>query len=90
MKGPLITLAVETSTVSGTVALLSEGSGEETELSLGGGMTHGRELVPAMERLLSGAGIEIRGIRPIEPALEDVFVSVLADREGEEKNHELQ
>jgi ABC-2 type transport system ATP-binding protein len=40
--------------------------------------------------ILSGAGLEIRGIRPIDPALEDVFVSVLADREGEERNHELQ
>jgi ABC-2 type transport system ATP-binding protein len=34
------------------------------------------------ERALSGAGLEVKGIRTIEPALEDVFVSVLA---GERK-----
>ncbi|MBW2149213.1 MAG: ABC transporter ATP-binding protein [Deltaproteobacteria bacterium] len=34
------------------------------------------------QTLLSGAGLELRGIGPIEPALEDVFVSVLAREKG--------
>lgn len=32
--------------------------------------------------LLAGAGVELRGLRPIEPSLEDVFVSVVGRQEG--------
>ena len=34
------------------------------------------------EAILRGAGIEITGARPVPPTLEDVFVSVLTDKEG--------
>jgi hypothetical protein len=30
------------------------------------------------------AGLELLGIRPIEPALEDVFVAVLGERQRED------
>jgi ABC-2 type transport system ATP-binding protein len=33
------------------------------------------------EGILAGAGLELSGIRPIEPTLEDVFVAVLAKEE---------
>jgi ABC-2 type transport system ATP-binding protein len=33
------------------------------------------------EQLLHGAGLQVTGIRPIEPSLEDVFVSVLGTKE---------
>jgi ABC-2 type transport system ATP-binding protein len=33
------------------------------------------------EGILAGAGLALSGIRPIEPTLEDVFVSVLAREE---------
>jgi len=36
-----------------------------------------------VETLLTGAGLEVEGVRRIEPALEDVFVSVLGERRGE-------
>ncbi len=36
--------------------------------------------------LLQAAGISLAGIRPIEPALEDVFVSVLAKERNEEQS----
>ncbi len=32
-------------------------------------------------RLLADGGLPIEAIRPIEPTLEDVFVSVLAEKE---------
>ena len=35
---------------------------------------------PHARRLISGAGFEVLSIRPIEPSLEDVFVSVLATK----------
>jgi ABC-2 type transport system ATP-binding protein len=35
------------------------------------------EILARAEKILTAAGIEVRGVRPIEPALEDVFVSVL-------------
>lgn len=35
---------------------------------------------------LMGAGLEFGSIRPIEPTLEDVFVSVLADNEGDARH----
>jgi len=57
MNRPQVTLAIETATVSGSAALLREGA-EDAILSLGEGMGHGRELVPAMERLLEGAALE--------------------------------
>ncbi len=36
----------------------------------------------AVEEALAGAGIPVAGIRPVEPGLEDVFVSVLASGKG--------
>jgi ABC-2 type transport system ATP-binding protein len=36
----------------------------------------------AVEKALTDAGIPVLGIRPVEPGLEDVFVSVLAHGEG--------
>jgi len=36
----------------------------------------------AVEKALAAAGIPVLGIRPVEPGLEDVFVSVLASGEG--------
>jgi ABC-2 type transport system ATP-binding protein len=35
---------------------------------------------PRVERLLAGAGLSPVAIRPVEPSLEDVFVSVLAEK----------
>jgi ABC-2 type transport system ATP-binding protein len=40
--------------------------------------------VPAMEKALSGAGIPYSAIRPIEPALEDVFVALISSDGGSE------
>jgi ABC-2 type transport system ATP-binding protein len=34
-------------------------------------------ITPTIERLLASADIEILGIRPVEPSLEDVFISIL-------------
>jgi ABC-2 type transport system ATP-binding protein len=39
-----------------------------------------------IQRILSGAGLSVAELRPIEPSLEDVFVSVLAGKEGGEAN----
>jgi ABC-2 type transport system ATP-binding protein len=36
---------------------------------------------PAIRRLVAAAGFELLALRPIEPSLEDVFVSVLAAQE---------
>jgi len=36
----------------------------------------------AVEKALAGAGIQVLGIRPVDPGLEDIFVSVLASGEG--------
>ncbi len=36
----------------------------------------------AVEKALAGAGMPVLGIRPVEPGLEDVFVSVLASGKG--------
>ncbi len=41
----------------------------------------------AIRRLVAGAGFALESIRPIEPSLEDVFVSVLATREGPADAH---
>lgn len=38
------------------------------------------------EAILRGAGIELTGARPVPPTLEDVFVSVLADKEGGDRH----
>ncbi len=35
-----------------------------------------------VEQILAGAGLSVAGLRPVEPSLEDVFVSVLAGKEG--------
>jgi ABC-2 type transport system ATP-binding protein len=40
----------------------------------------------AVEMWLAGAGLELEGIRRIEPGLEDVFVSVLSSA-GNEEGH---
>jgi ABC-2 type transport system ATP-binding protein len=45
--------------------------------------------IPWAESVLRGAGYEVMGIRAIHPTLEDVFVSVLAERnQGEAYDHE--
>lgn len=36
----------------------------------------------AAQAALAQAGLEVIGVRPIEPSLEDVFISVLAEQEG--------
>lgn len=36
----------------------------------------------AIEALMAREGVALRGLRPIEPSLEDVFVSVLSEQEG--------
>jgi len=36
----------------------------------------------AAQAALAQAGVEVIGVRPIEPSLEDVFISVLAEQEG--------
>ena len=41
-----------------------------------------QEAAERAKAILSRGGVEVRGIRPIEPALEDVFVSVLAAEGG--------
>ncbi|HPT25858.1 MAG TPA: DUF4162 domain-containing protein, partial [Bryobacteraceae bacterium] len=41
------------------------------------------EAAAETERVLASAGLSVSAVRAIEPALEDVFISVLA---GEEKN----
>jgi len=41
----------------------------------------------AVRRLVAGAGFALESLRPIEPSLEDVFVSVLAAREGPADAH---
>ena len=38
-----------------------------------------------VEKVLSRAGLPVLGIQPIEPSLEDVFVSVLARQQGSER-----
>jgi len=39
-----------------------------------------------VEQILAGADLSIAGLRPVEPSLEDVFVSVLAGKAGEARN----
>jgi drug efflux transport system ATP-binding protein len=39
-----------------------------------------------VEQILAGAGLKVTDLRPIEPSLEDVFVSVLAGKEKEEQD----
>jgi len=41
----------------------------------------------AIRRLLAGAGFDLQSLRPIEPSLEDVFVSVLAAKEAPADAH---
>lgn len=41
-----------------------------------------RAQVPGLVRDLTGAGVEVYGIRPHEPSLEDVYVALLAHRDG--------
>jgi ABC-2 type transport system ATP-binding protein len=40
-----------------------------------------QQIAATANRLLSDAGLSVAGIRQIEPTLEDVFVSVLAEKE---------
>ena len=44
-------------------------------------MEHERASAEA-QAALAQAGLEVIGIRPIEPSLEDVFISVLAEQKG--------
>jgi ABC-2 type transport system ATP-binding protein len=37
-----------------------------------------------VEHILDSAGLKVSELRPIEPTLEDIFVSVLAGKEGAE------
>ena len=37
-----------------------------------------------VEQILNSASLKVSGLRPIEPTLEDIFVSVLAGKEGAE------
>ncbi len=68
-------------------AVLKDAMGSEA-VSLFGDKVHVATDVPGKDtetvaELLKKEGIEVRDIRPVEPALEDVFVSVLAkDREN--------
>jgi drug efflux transport system ATP-binding protein len=39
-----------------------------------------------VEQILAGAGLKVTDLRPIEPSLEDVFVSVLAGKEKEKQD----
>jgi drug efflux transport system ATP-binding protein len=39
-----------------------------------------------VEQILAGAELNVTGLRPIEPSLEDVFVSVLAGKEEKERD----
>jgi len=39
-----------------------------------------------VQQILAGAGLSMAELRPVEPSLEDVFVSVLAGKEGGEAN----
>ena len=45
---------------------------------------HPQETIRQVESILAAAALPIDAIRPIEPSLEDVFVSVLGREEGEE------
>jgi len=42
--------------------------------------------VGAVEMWLTGAGLEVEGIRRIEPGLEDVFVAVLSSADNKESH----
>jgi tRNA threonylcarbamoyladenosine biosynthesis protein TsaB len=61
MNRSQVTLAIETSTVSGSAALLREGAAAAV-LPLGEGMAHGRQLAPALARLLEEAGLLPAGV----------------------------
>lgn len=39
-------------------------------------------IAETIRKLLASAGVEVQGIRPIKPSLEDVFVSILAGDDG--------
>lgn len=58
---PALTLAIETSTRVGSVALL-HGADRVEETLLDAGAVQGRELAPAVSALLEGQGVEPRGL----------------------------
>jgi len=82
MPGQL--LEVRTSVPRRAAALLREQLAGAT-VGLFGDRVHvaapaGADTEAATRRLLTGAGLDLISLRPIEPSLEDVFVAVLANR----------
>jgi len=85
MRGGI--LEIRTSIPRKAASVLRERLGEES-VSLFGDRLHVTTAEPErtgdeVKRLLSTAGLEVRSIRPVEPALEDVFVSVLSREESD-------
>ena len=88
MRGSI--LEIRTSEPRRATAVLREQMGA-TSVGLFGDRVHvvTREPEAArrqVEQVLAGAGLVVEDLRPIEPSLEDVFISVLAGKQGEEPN----
>lgn len=85
MRGTI--LEVRTDAARQAARILRTGLDGTTSVGLFGDRVHVVTEAPdrtrsAIEALMAREGLPLRGLRPIEPSLEDVFVSVLTAREG--------
>ncbi|ANA41074.1 ABC transporter ATP-binding protein [Geobacter anodireducens] len=85
MRGTI--LEVRTDAARQAARILRSGLDGTTSVGLFGDRVHVVTEAPdrtrsAVEALMAREGLPLRGLRPIEPSLEDVFVSVLSARDG--------
>lgn len=85
MRGTI--LEVRTDAARQAARILRTGLDGTTSVGLFGDRVHVVTEAPdrtrsAVEALMAREGLPLRGMRPIEPSLEDVFVSVLSVRDG--------
>ncbi|MBE2888213.1 ATP-binding cassette domain-containing protein [Geobacter anodireducens] len=85
MRGTI--LEVRTDAARQAARILRSGLDGTTSVGLFGDRLHVVTEAPdrtrsAVEALMAREGLPLRGLRPIEPSLEDVFVSVLSARDG--------
>ncbi|ADI85576.1 ABC transporter ATP-binding protein [Geobacter sulfurreducens] len=85
MRGTI--LEVRTDAARQAARILRSGLDGTTSVGLFGDRVHVVTEAPdrtrsAVEALMAREGLPLRGLRPIEPSLEDVFVSVLPARDG--------
>ncbi|HML79404.1 ABC transporter ATP-binding protein [Geobacter sulfurreducens] len=85
MRGTI--LEVRTDAARQAARILRAGLDGTTSVGLFGDRVHVVTEAPdrtrsAVEALMAREGLPLRGLRPIEPSLEDVFVSVLSARDG--------